>query len=495
MLFNDNRMLFFDQRDIESMDGVTLTMNPPVKCGPCLRIEKDWELGGTRALCIVEWEGEYRLYYRVSLGEERVTLAMAISSDGITWDRPELCAVEFNGSSANNLVDIENHRPNEVCVFVDPTGPDEHRFKLVGHSQHEGGMYAMASSDGLRFKRVPGHLLTYISDNHKSAFYDPRIGKYVIYLRGWDRSRPIPPMAGSRVVLRAEVDDLFRPIPVDENAPDPWPPSKKWEGTDYEGLHRLNNELPTALGPDEFDPPEADIYQLAGVQYLPDAYLAFPSLYYHHPWYPEGFINDGILDLQFASSRDGIKWDRDFRGPYVRLDLPDGPCTKMMHMMVGVVPNGHRISQYHVGGRRSHGEGRVPDDVKPKREKEEQPPDNMDKPFVHRVEQRMDGFVSADSAYTGGTLVTKPFVLESAQLRINVDTSASGVAHAALLHEDGSEIPGFGLNDSDRIQGNATQYVLSWRGASDLSALAGKQIKLLLRSRSTKLFAVYPGSS
>ena len=171
----------------------------------------------------------------------------------------------------------------------------------------------------------------------------------------------------------------------------------------------------------------------------------------------------------------------------MRLDLPDGPCTKMMHMLVGMVPHEHGISQYHIGGRTSHGEGRTPDGY----QREHRPPEIGD-PIVYRVEQRMDGFVSADSAYAGGTLVTRPFVLAGDRLRLNIDTSASGDAYAALLGEGGAEIPGFGLADADRIQGNDTRFVLSWRKEGDLSALAGRKIKLLIKSRSANLFAVYP---
>lgn len=487
MLFDDGRILFLDMRDVERAENVTLTMNPPTKRGPCMRIETEWELRGCRPLCVLQYQGQYRFYYKITLDENRTVLAMAVSSDGIDWRRPDLGVVEFNGSKRNNLVDIGTCMPNEVCVFVDPVAPESQRFKAVGHSQAERGMFVLTSPDGLRFERNPTNLLGFILDNHNSSFYDPRIGKYVIYSRGWDRDRPIPPLAGSRTVIRIETDDLLKPAPYDPDAPDPWPVSKKWEGLGHEQVRRVNKELPSVISPDEDDPPEADIYQAAAVQYLPDAYLAFPSLYYHHPWAPEGFVNDGYLDLQFASSRDGIEWRRDFRNPYVRLDLPDGYCTKMMHMMVGMVPNGHHISQYYTGGRRSHGEGRITADTKV-----EHGPPNIGDAIVHRLEQRMDGFVSADSAYTGGVLTTKPFVLAGETLRVNIDTSASGVAHAALLDEGGSEIEGFGLADSDRIQGNDTQWTLSWRGNSDVSALKGRRIKLMIRSRAAKLFAVYP---
>ena len=487
MVFNDNRLLFFDDRHIESAENVALTLNPPVKMGPCLVIDREWELKGARAHCVVEWQGQFRLYYKVGVEESGPLLAIAVSSDGVAWEKPELGIVGFGGSKANSLIPIDNCRPGEVCVFVDPTGPAEHRFKLVCHSQAEGGMYMMTSPDGLGFKRAPGHLLNFITDNNNNSFYDPRIGKYVIYLRGWDRSEGPPPIQARRSVVRAETDDLFKPVPVDENAPDPWPVSPKWTDIVDGGLRRINRELPTVMRCDELDPLEGSLYQGAVVQYLPEAYLAFPTLYYSFPWPPEGkFINDGVLDLQFASSRDGIEWRRDFRGSYVRLDLPDGPCTKMMHMLTGMVPNGYRISQYYVGGRRTHGEGRVTKDTKVERKASE------GDPIAHRLEQRMDGFVSADSAYTGGRLVTKPFEVTSRTIRLNVDTSASGVARAALLDEAGSAIPGFGLEDSDRIQGNDTQYELSWRGSSDVSKLVGKRVKLVLESRSAKLYALYP---
>ena len=131
MLFNDNRILFLDARDVESMDGVSLVMNPPIKRGACMQIEKEWEFGGTRPLCFVEWKGEYRFYYKVSLGEERTALGMAVSSDGINWERPEPGVVEFSGSTKNNLADIGEFAVNEMCVFADPSGPDEYRFKAV----------------------------------------------------------------------------------------------------------------------------------------------------------------------------------------------------------------------------------------------------------------------------------------------------------------------------------------------------------------------------
>lgn len=492
MLFDDNRLLFFDLRYIDSLENAKLVLNPPEKRGPCLLIEKDWELGLVRGSSIVFWEGQWRLYYTLKTDDERHrVMAFAVSSDGVTWERPDLGAVEFAGSKHNNLVDIEGARPDEVCVFIDPTGPDEHRFKLICHWPYE-GTWLMTSPDGVRFKHAGVRLLQFATDNHQSVFYDPVIGKYRLYLRGALKSRSVIGWKGSRVVVYAETDDLFKPLEYDRNAPDPHERGMIRPGPDgkmIQPLQGINRELPTVLSLDEFDPPEADLYQAAAVHYSKDAYLAFPTLYYHYPGLEEGgFLNDGVLDIQFAASRDGYLWRRDHRGSYVRLDLPDGPATKQMHMLVGMVPHTHTISQYHTGSRRTHGEGRTADNIKgigfhePK----------MGDPIALRLEQRMDGFVSVDSAYTGGSVLTAPFVVKSSQIKLNIDTSASGMARVALLGDDGRAIPGFGLEESDRIQGNDTGYVLSWRGNSDTTALIGKTVRLLLKSRNTKLFAVYP---
>ncbi|MEO0248953.1 MAG: hypothetical protein ABIN58_05295, partial [candidate division WOR-3 bacterium] len=55
------------------------------------------------------------------------------------------------------------------------------------------------------------------------------------------------------------------------------------DGRIIQPLAGINRELPKVLGMDELDPPEADLYQAAVAHYAPDAYLAFPTLYYHYP--------------------------------------------------------------------------------------------------------------------------------------------------------------------------------------------------------------------
>lgn len=488
MLFEDRRLLFVDGLDVERMEGVTLRLNPPEKCGPCLLVEHPWEKRVTRASVVFRWKGLWRMYYAVVLSEWTRAMALAVSEDGVTWERPQLGAVEFLGSTANNLVDIQDLRPDEMCVFVDPNGPEEERIKFVGEWPYV-GMWVMTSADGVRFKRAPGEILRFHLDNHMSVFWDPEIRKYRIYCRGNDAERPIPPAKGSRMVVYAETEDIFQPIPVEEDRPDRWPPGMRRPGPGgsiIEPLPPINRELPAVLKCDEQDPPECDLYQSVTIHYAPAVYLSFPSIYYHYPAPPEGFINDGVIDVQFSASRDGVHWDRSIREPYVRLDLEGGRASRQIHMLIGAVPGGHSLYQYYCGWDRTHGQDRTPDSPRPKH------PVEVGDPIAFRLRQRLDGFVSADSDYAGGELVTRPFEVSGETIAVNIDTSASGCARAALLGEDGRELEGYGLADSDLLHANDTAHILSWRKSPDVSRLRGRPVRLLLRSRATKLYAVYP---
>ncbi len=492
MILETERILFFDDAWVESVENMSFTLNAPTKCGPIAVTEKEWEIqpgGGVRAYCVVPWRGGYRFYYSVTLGDGGYCLALLESDDGVSWSRPDLGVVRYGGETANNLVDVGNHWIKGLTVFVDSEAPEEHRFKLLGHNPKE-GMFLLTSPDGLTFSRQKECLLPFNADSMVSAFYDPAVDRYRVYLRAWDRTRPIYNVPGSRVVAITEVQSLFEPFPLRPDPPDPWPqrPPRRMFGDELASpMRRLNREIePYVLWCDEADPDKADIYQSAALHYAPGVYLAFPTLYFHYPPPPNGFINDGVLDLHFASSRDGITWNRKYREPYVGLDLPDGWCTKALHMLNGAATDRYRIHQYVIGSRRTHGEGRTkldpPPDTKPR---------TPGSPIAHRIEQRLDGFVSLDSAYTGGTLVTAPFEIGSETLRVNIDTSASGYAHAALLDESGAPIPGYEIEASRRIQANDVRCELHWNGRPDVSALRGRKVRLMMRSRATKLYAVY----
>ena len=78
-------------------------------------------------------------------------LCYATSTDGLQWDKPELGFVEFEGSTANNILlqDVSwTH-----CVLKDDADADgDRRYKLLYWPEDGSGIYAAFSPDGVHWK-------------------------------------------------------------------------------------------------------------------------------------------------------------------------------------------------------------------------------------------------------------------------------------------------------------------------------------------------------
>ncbi len=108
---------------------------------------------------------------------------------------------------------------------------------------------------------------------------------------------------------------------------------------------------------------------------------------------------------------------------------------------------------------------------------------------VMRAVLRRDGFVSADAEPEPGWFVTPPLFFAGEQLALNVDTGGGGHLRVEIQDAQGTPVPGYALADCDPVNGNRVDYGVSWRGKSDVAALAGKPVRLKLLMRSAKLFA------
>ena len=109
--------------------------------------------------------------------------------------------------------------------------------------------------------------------------------------------------------------------------------------------------------------------------------------------------------------------------------------------------------------------------------------------FIGLAIQRMDGFVSADAEYTGGSLRTPPMVLEGDHLELNIDVAAMGGAMVEVQDERGQPLRGFTLDECDRVLVNDVAHTVTWRRNADLSSLVGTRVRLRFAMRSAKLYA------
>ena len=109
---------------------------------------------------------------------------------------------------------------------------------------------------------------------------------------------------------------------------------------------------------------------------------------------------------------------------------------------------------------------------------------------LRRYTTRLDGFVSLHAPLSGGACLTKPLIFSGRNLVLNFATSAAGSLRLEIQDHEGNPVPGFALEDSDEIFGDATDRVAHWTGGSDLSALSGRPIRLRLVLKDADLYSI-----
>jgi len=474
-----DRQLFLDDRlvDLARTSDVTRTLNPPHSIRRVLKPDRPWEaLGFIFYASVVDDGGSLKLFHGSYDAEKGKHFSLANSRGGINWERPRIGLTDFRGSKENNILPIG---AVEAGVFLDPHAPAEKRYRLL-FTKHwpdptRAGVYVASSADGIQWVTTPQRLFPFLPDSQPSGFWDEALQKYVIYLRAWNPRRS---------VARVAVSDLESPWPYDCSVP----PRLHW-GKDK--IPTLSRELPTVMAPDERDPENLHLYTSAVVRYpfAPNVYLAFPAVYLTYrgtDWQARALNgNDGTFEVQLATSRDGITWNR-WRRPYVAAGFHDGIDLRLVSMGQGMVCRGRLLHQYFVGWPHTHGRPVVWDrDLANRAEWLKK-----DLGGVYLATQRVDGFVSMDAAYTGGVLTTRPLRFEGSRLCLNLHTSGSGSAKVAMLDAGGTPIPGFTAADCHVINADGIDFEVQWQKGVDVGVLAGQPVRLRLSMRNTKLYAI-----
>ena len=523
------KQLFIDQRLIESSDGISLTVNHPYQTGEELVVpDQPWEKGGDIGTysTVSREDGpdgpKIRLWYSLQLGEATaatgfnppvMVVAYAESRDGIHFQKPVLGLVEKEGSKQNNIV-----FPTDLSVLAvgggsvrrddNPNAPPAERYKSWSkHYPRKGsgilGPHRLwVSPDGLHWTLHPT-VLTGLrkADTQPNWFWDERIGRYIGYSREWVQVREGP---GGLVRMSSynESDDMLHwdnmhiALSPDERdlAASPRPvvdPAKHEISGDTFRLRRKSapegqaaaaqpgvkvlvenaDEVPTPGAPVDFY--SAGIFPYKAAQ---DTYIGLVPAFFHWRIEGRGSYPD-TTDVQLAVSRDAMHFTRPGgRVPFLRL----GPSGRFDSKWIWALPEPVRMGDelwiYYFGTNENH--SMVLDPASARR-----------KTAISRAILRLDGFMSADAAYEGGTLTTPSMVFSGSHLELNLDTSAGGMARVEILDERGKPISGFTSLDTDELNGNSVRMRVSWRGSQDVSKLAGKPVKLRFELRNCKLYA------
>jgi hypothetical protein len=478
------KQLLFDDFWFASRQDITLSMHPPRVGEEVLHIYRpcEEETPGNYDLsypCVIVDEGRYRMWYRADEQARPETgrpetfwSCYAESADGVHWDKPDLGIISRDGSRHNNIVlplEGEQLQVSNLCVARDDDAPADERYKGIARARlpHVGStlvpgvtydaIFGYVSPDGLRWRPAEGNPLLTDSpfDSHNTLVMDNERGLYVVYTRGLDRSVVGPymrwdrnpwglPFGGRRMVRRSESPD-FRT----------WSP------------------LQPALRADADDPLNFHIYTNAAVKYpyAARSYFMFPMILYgddsDRKARPDQ-VSAGISDVQFASSRDGVQWDRRFRQPFISAGLdPRDWGDRNPVAGVGVVQTGPtEMSVYY------------------------QRWTYRRETALWRGVLRLDGLVSVDGPYAGGgEFTTHPIVFEGRHLELNYTTSAGGSVFVELQDRSGVPLPGYGMDEAQELFGDTVAGRVRWNSGEDLGELAGQVVRLRIRMRDAQLYA------
>ena len=112
---------------------------------------------------------------------------------------------------------------------------------------------------------------------------------------------------------------------------------------------------------------------------------------------------------------------------------------------------------------------------------------------------RVDGFASIDSVDTEGILKTHTLKFAGRKLKLNINATGQDTegkknyVRVALLDNSGGVLKGYSKNDCDPIHVDDVDRVVTWKGNSDVSNLAGQEIIVLISMKGAELYALQFG--
>ena len=441
-----HRQLFVDDFWISDANGVSGSCTLPRNGRPFLEREKPWEQGYVSYMGTMKDGDTFRAYYRCGeigdQGARTEITAYQESADGIRWEKPNLGLMEYEGSRDNNIVWMGPGANMAPFKDRNPRAPENERYKAVVRTND---LWALVSPDGLNWRQMQKDPISTDGpfDSLNVSFWDPWREEYVAYTRGKAGTTgsfigPTGGKGGVRWIRRTTSKDFRNWTPLEDI--------------------------------DAGDTPFEHLYTNSCVAYkrAPGTYLMFPSRFVPEreptPGWPGG---SGVSDIVFMSSRDGINFDRSFMEALIR----PGPDRNNWHerglyLDPGLVETSPtELSMY------GSEHWRLPT-VR-----------------IVRYTFRTDGFVSLHAGYSGGEVVTNPFVFEGRQLELNYSTSAVGSVKVEIQDDNGNAMPGFSLDDCPEMFADLIDGKVTWKDGGNLSRLAGKPVRLRFALMDADLYA------
>lgn len=465
-----DRELFVDRKLIEESDA-RFALQKPIRKEIGFTFDAPYEGSGIIYPVVIKDGSRYRLYYIAShltsedgsvMYKDTDFYACYLESEnGIVWHRPELGLFEYDGNTRNNII-LGGKETDNFTPFIDsnPASSLSERYKAFEGYWEK--LFVHYSADAVHWHQPRKEPLAMEGtfDSSNLAFWDNTRGHYWAYIRNFHDYQEDNILSGVRDVR--------------------WSVSKDF----------INWSVPERITfEDEQDIP-LYVSNITPYYRAPQYFIGFPARYIEKNWTlaydqlsnPEHRKNRmkhspryglALSDCVFMSSRDGKHWNR----------------TSEAFLRPGIVQPGNWV----------YGDGYLSVGMV---ETESDVPDEPNELSVYTLENhwiktqtlrrytlRQDGFMALSADASGARTLTKLFKFDGTKLTFNMSTSVCGYLRVELQDCDGMPLPGFTLDDCDEIFGDRLDYIVTWKGNSDVSKYAGVPIRMLIVMNDSDLFS------
>ena len=252
-------------------------------------------------------------------------------------------------------------------------------------------------------------------------------------------------------------------------------------------VHWKNDQL--VLEPDELDQSDTEFYSMAVFPYG-SQYLGFLRVFHTY---------SQLMDVQLASSRDGVNWDRSARRRvflplgFMRNEYGGRSFDSGMNSALAPAIKDEKLWIYYPGFANLHNAPAL---------------DHYGK--IGLAKLRLDGFCSLD-ATSQGYVLTKPIRFGGSSLSINAvvhsiakpgqtpnPTWAGLFAHAKggqgsiqveVQDEEGQTIPGYAASSCEPLVGDGLRQSVVWQEKKNMAALRDRVVRLKFLLTNASLYS------
>lgn len=476
----NRRELFVDYNIIDQLENTGLRLHEPISGGVAIRSDSPWE-GQIGGINVFKYNDLYLMYYgTIQEEEDSYVLCVAVSEDGINWNKPKLGLCERAGSKANNVTSDEEGKAFMAIPWFDTRNgvPKHERIKALTSQPISGEKHTAycdprgpkrlilwTSSDGFTFRKMepqPDFVssLPNSFDGGVDMFWSEVEQQYVLYYRFWDLDSGAPSAdvarlggRGYRSMARATSKDLMTWTP---------PVPMTYGDTPREQFY-TNQTQPYFRAPHIYVAPAARFME--GRRVITDKQADTIGLISSHGHFYGNDCSDGVLLTTRAGS---TQYDRTFMETFIRPGLgAENWVSRTNYPLTGILPCGSDQMMLYVSRH------------------------NMQvTTFIERLLLRLDGFASVTAPWVGGEMITKPLVFKGNKLEINYRTGAAGSIRVEIQDINATPIPGYTLDDCPEIIGDEISRVISWKNGEKVSQVEGQPIRLRFVMKEADLFSI-----